>query len=70
MTSAETVLVNEQSTEEFLSKLAEGPRLAVITLSPQSRAALAAHFQIPLAQALDPPIDLIFFIHILSVPPR
>ena len=53
--------MNEQSTSEFLNKLAEGPRLAVITLSPQSRAALAAHFQISLAMVLsaapdpDPP---------------
>ena len=47
VTSAETILVNQQSTEEFLSQLAAGPKLAVVTVSPQSRASLAAHFGIP-----------------------
>ena len=47
MTSAETVLLEHQSTAEFLSKLAEPGTTVVVSLSPQSRAALAAFYGLP-----------------------
>lgn len=47
VTSAETVLLEHQSTAEFLVKLAEPGATVVVTLSPQSRAALAAFYGLP-----------------------
>ena len=44
VTSAETVLVNQQSTAEFMKALEAKPKAAVVTLSAQSRASLATHF--------------------------
>ena len=47
VTSAETVLLEQQSTEEFLRVLdtkAETKRVVVVTLSSQSRTSLAAHY--------------------------
>jgi hypothetical protein len=41
VTSAETVLLQHQSGEEFLSKLHDPGAIVVISMSPQSRAALA-----------------------------
>ncbi|KAG2444101.1 hypothetical protein HYH02_009043 [Chlamydomonas schloesseri] len=52
ITSAETVLLQQQSGDEFLAKLSD-PRLAVVvTVSPQSRAALAAYFGLSPAATL------------------
>lgn len=48
VTSAETVLISQQSVQELLAVLAaRSHRLVVLTLSPQSRASLAAHFDLP-----------------------
>lgn len=41
ITSAETVLLQQQSGDEFLAKLADPTLAVVVTVSPQSRAALA-----------------------------
>lgn len=48
VTSAETVLISQQSCQELLDVLsAKKYRHVVVTLSPQSRASLAAHFGLP-----------------------
>ncbi|KAF1316924.1 Nuclear prelamin a recognition factor-like protein, partial [Globisporangium splendens] len=48
VTSAETVLISQQSCQELLDVLsAKKFRHVVVTLSPQSRASLAAHFNLP-----------------------
>jgi iron only hydrogenase large subunit-like protein len=44
VTSAETVLLQHQSTEEFQSKLADPSITVVISISPQSRASLAVYY--------------------------
>ncbi|RLN91108.1 hypothetical protein BBJ28_00006073 [Nothophytophthora sp. Chile5] len=50
VTSAETVLISQQSYKEMLDVLAAKKyQLVVVTLSPQSRASLAAHFALPVA---------------------
>ncbi|KAK6149647.1 hypothetical protein DH2020_017172 [Rehmannia glutinosa] len=43
ITSAETVMLEKQSLDEFLSNLNKG-KAVVVSLSPQSRASLAVHF--------------------------
>lgn len=43
ITSAETVMLEKQSLDEFLSNLNKG-KAVIISLSPQSRASLAVHF--------------------------
>ncbi|WMV42446.1 hypothetical protein MTR67_035831 [Solanum verrucosum] len=43
ITSAETVMLEKQSLDEFLSNLEKG-RTVIVSLSPQSRAALAVHY--------------------------
>lgn len=62
VTSAETILVQQQSTGEFTRRLAAvlAPRassptplqqpICVMTVSPQSRASLAAHFGLPVGE--------------------
>ncbi|KXZ45175.1 hypothetical protein GPECTOR_57g465 [Gonium pectorale] len=52
ITSAETVLLQQQSSEEFLAKLADPRVTVVVTVSPQSRAALAAYYNLSPATAL------------------
>ncbi|KAE8891059.1 putative cytosolic Fe-S cluster assembly factor [Phytophthora fragariae] len=48
VTSAETVLISQQSCKEMLDVLAaKKHKHVVMTLSPQSRASLAAHFEMP-----------------------
>lgn len=47
VTSAETVLISQQSFKEMLDVLAAKHKHVVVTLSPQSRASLAAHFEMP-----------------------
>ncbi|KAI9920613.1 hypothetical protein PsorP6_000244 [Peronosclerospora sorghi] len=48
VTSAETVLISQQSFKEMLDALGANTfKLVVVTLSPQSRASLAAHFNLP-----------------------
>ncbi|GLU20594.1 hypothetical protein SLE2022_367850 [Rubroshorea leprosula] len=46
ITSAETVMLEKQSLDEFLSNINKG-RAVIVSLSPQSRASLAIHFGIP-----------------------
>ncbi|KAE8637360.1 hypothetical protein CSA_011910 [Cucumis sativus] len=45
VTSAETVMLEKQSLDEFLSNLNKG-KVVIVSLSPQSRASLAVHFGI------------------------
>ena len=52
VTSAETVLLEHQSAAEFLSKLADPGITVVVSISPQSRAALAAFHGLSPAEAL------------------
>ncbi len=52
VTSAETVLLEHQSAAEFLSKLADPEIAVVVSISPQSRAALAAFYGVSPAEAL------------------
>uniref|UniRef100_A0AAV1UJQ3 Iron hydrogenase small subunit domain-containing protein n=1 Tax=Peronospora matthiolae TaxID=2874970 RepID=A0AAV1UJQ3_9STRA len=48
VTSAETVLISQQSFQEMLDVLASNTfKHVVVTLSPQSRASLAVHFDLP-----------------------
>lgn len=50
VTSAETVLVNQQSIEEFLKQLVDDTKILIISLSPQSRASIAAHFNMDIIE--------------------
>lgn len=51
VTSAETVLISQQSYQEMLEVLRSTKfKRVVVTLSPQSRASLAAHFNLPVAE--------------------
>jgi iron only hydrogenase large subunit-like protein len=43
ITSAETVLLEKQSCDEFISNISNG-KAVIVSLSPQSRASLAVHF--------------------------
>ncbi|EFJ42789.1 hypothetical protein VOLCADRAFT_66610 [Volvox carteri f. nagariensis] len=52
ITSAETVLLQQQSGDEFLSRLADPHTTVVVTVSPQSRTALAAYYGLCPSQAL------------------
>lgn len=52
ITSAETVLLQHQSSEEFLSKLREPGIKVVVSVSPQSRAALAAFYGLTPSQTM------------------
>ncbi|XP_050943990.1 protein NAR1-like isoform X5 [Cucumis melo] len=45
VTSAETVMLEKQSLDEFLSNINKG-KVVIVSLSPQSRASLAVHFGI------------------------
>ncbi|GAB4826474.1 Cytosolic Fe-S cluster assembly factor nar1 [Ancistrocladus abbreviatus] len=45
ITSAETVMLEKQSLDEFLSNIDKG-KAVVVSISPQSRASLAAHFDL------------------------
>lgn len=51
VTSAETVLLEHQSAGEFLARLADPTLAVVVSVSPQSRAALAALHGLPPAAA-------------------
>ncbi|XVF64241.1 hypothetical protein PTKIN_Ptkin09bG0152700 [Pterospermum kingtungense] len=46
ITSAETVMLEKQSLDEFLSNINKG-KAVIVSLSPQSRASLAVHFRVP-----------------------
>ncbi|ERM95549.1 protein NAR1 isoform X1 [Amborella trichopoda] len=46
LTSAETVMLEQQSVDEFLSQVKVNKEAVIVSLSPQSRASLAAHFDI------------------------
>lgn len=51
VTSAETVLINQQSVTEFFSILDNKSKTVVVSISPQSRAAIASHFNLTINQA-------------------
>ena len=46
VTTAETILIQQQSVDEILNKIKEKDVFAIFTISPQSRASLAAHYQV------------------------
>lgn len=50
ITSAETVMLEKQSLDEFLSSIDKG-KTVIVSISPQSRASLAAHFGLSPLQA-------------------
>jgi len=50
VTSAETVLIGQQSMLEFLSQLRAG-RVVIVSISPAARASLAAHYSLTSMQA-------------------
>jgi iron only hydrogenase large subunit-like protein len=52
VTSAETVLIGQQSAGEFLTQL-RTPRTVVVSISPASRASLAAHYALSSVDAFD-----------------
>ena len=52
VTSAETILLEHQSAEEFVSKLAQPGTTVMVSVSPQSRAALAAFYGLSSADSL------------------
>ncbi|XP_030496336.2 protein NAR1 [Cannabis sativa] len=51
VTSAETIMLEKQSLDEFLSNIDKG-KVIIISISPQSRASLAVHFGISPIQVL------------------
>ncbi|KAL2475767.1 ferredoxin hydrogenase [Abeliophyllum distichum] len=51
ITSAETVMLEKQSLEEFLSNLSKG-KAVIVSVSPQSRASIAVHFGLSSLQVL------------------
>merc|ERR1719487_1013930 len=51
VTSAETVLLEQQSFDEFLQKCSTAP-LVVVSVSPQSLASLAQHFDLQVTDVL------------------
>ncbi|GAQ90605.1 ferredoxin hydrogenase [Klebsormidium nitens] len=51
ITSAETVMLQQQSTDEFVQRLSSATQAVVVSLSPQSRASLATHYGITPLQA-------------------
>lgn len=55
VTSAETVLIEQQSTGEFLSSLKDSSKYDhfVVTISTQTLASLASHFQCSMQQSVD-----------------
>ncbi|CAK0781927.1 hypothetical protein CVIRNUC_005508 [Coccomyxa viridis] len=52
VTSAETILLEHQSAEEFVSKLAQPDTTVLVSVSPQSRAALAAYYGLSSAETM------------------
>lgn len=54
ITSAETVLLQHQSTEELLQKLQDPSMTVIATLSPQSRASLAEAYGLTLPEVRTP----------------
>lgn len=51
VTSAETIMLEKQSLDEFLSNIDKG-KVVIVSVSPQSRASLAVHFGISPLQVL------------------
>jgi len=72
ITSAESVLVTTQSTKEFLSSLQtiqnevdiNKRKLSVVSISPQTRASIAAHFRLNALQAYR---KLIYFLKTIGI---
>eukprot|EP00850_Spirogloea_muscicola_P003801 SM000015S01301 [mRNA] locus=s15:1147765:1152150:+ [translate_table: standard] len=51
ITSAETIMLEQQSTDEFMSKLQAGDKAVIVSLSPQTRASLAVYYEVTALQA-------------------
>ena len=52
VTSAETILLEHQSAEEFVSKLTQPGTTVLVSVSPQSRAALTAYYGLSTAETM------------------
>eukprot|EP00850_Spirogloea_muscicola_P016084 SM000128S26217 [mRNA] locus=s128:156922:161062:- [translate_table: standard] len=51
ITSAETIMLEQQSTDEFVSKIQAGDKAVIVSLSPQTRASLAVYYGVTPLQA-------------------
>eukprot|EP00850_Spirogloea_muscicola_P012867 SM000085S23217 [mRNA] locus=s85:102393:106718:- [translate_table: standard] len=51
ITSAETIMLEQQSTDEFVSKIQAGDKAVIVSLSPQTRASLAVYYGVTALQA-------------------
>lgn len=61
VTSAETVMLEKQSLDEFLSNINKG-KAVIVSISPQSRASLAVHFGISPLKVIE--ILIYIFLHV------
>lgn len=52
VTTAETILIQQQSHEEFLNRLQDAGKTKVVSISPQSRTSLATHFRLSSLQVM------------------
>ncbi|KAH7366262.1 hypothetical protein KP509_18G070200 [Ceratopteris richardii] len=52
VTSAETVMLEQQSVDEFLKQVSSAEKAVIVSVSPQSRASLASYYGITPLQAL------------------
>lgn len=52
ITSAETVMLEQQSIDEFMNRVSSGEKVLIVSVSPQSRASLATYYGITPLQAL------------------
>eukprot|EP00899_Mesostigma_viride_P002129 jgi/Mesvir1/11917/Mv00255-RA.1 len=52
ITSAETILLQQQSVDEFLAQLSHGQKRVVISIAPQSRASLAEYYGVSPMEAI------------------
>lgn len=54
ITTAETVLLQQQSLEEFRARLSTEGIATIVSVSPQTRASLAVFYGLPVAEVLFP----------------
>ena len=52
ITSAETVMLEQQSADEFMSQLLNRDKAVIVSISPQSRASLASYYGITPLQVI------------------
>jgi hypothetical protein len=67
VTSAETVMLEKQSLDEFLANVNKG-KVVIVSLSPQSRASIAVHFGISPLQVKLKHCKLYFYLSFSSFP--